>query len=90
MSSPYDRGAAAPRTAVQTVVLIVACLIAGVLGIVAVRLMFTGGQSPPATAPLMMPSSHRVAPAVCGGYGGSLTIDPPSMPRDFSIDWNPS
>lgn len=82
MSSSYGR---ARRTVVQTVVLIVACLIAGVLAIVAVRLVITGSQSPPATAPLKMPWLQRV-PAVCGGPRGSSTIDPPRMTRHLSVE----
>ena len=89
MNSPYYRGAAARRTAVQTIVPTVGCLIAVALGIVAVLLIITGNQSPAATAPLKIPSTHRV-PTVCGRLGGSLTIHLPTRDGDLGEDRIPS
>jgi hypothetical protein len=70
---------------VQAVMLIIASLLTGMLGTVAVWLVVTCGQSSPAVEPLI----YRV-PAVCDGPRARLTIDAPAMTKDPSVERNPS
>jgi hypothetical protein len=64
--------------------LIVACLLIGMLGTIAVWLVITGSRSSPA-----VPLVYRI-PAVCKGPAGRFTVDTPSTTREISVGRNPS